>query len=122
MSLLTEFKNHVVNFLDELIDQFPNESDLVIGRVFLNNQISPEIVMNTFIREVLPYKQGIKDRDESLFLEGKMNFFNDLDKSKVNHFKRIWKSAALDNNDRDIIWKWFDLFVYFAERYKQSKS
>lgn len=122
MSLLTEFKNHVVNFLDELIDQFPNEPDLVIGRVFLNNQISPEIVMNTFIREVLPYKQGIKDRDESLFLEGKMIFFNDLDKSKVNHFKRIWKSAALDNNDRDIIWKWFDLFVYFAERYKQSKS
>jgi len=122
MSIVSEFKGHVINFLDELIVQFPSETDLVIGRVFLKDQISPEIVMNAFIKEVLPYKDGIKNRDESLFLEGKMNFLQTVDSSKVNHFRRIWKSSALDDSDRDVIWKWFDILLYFAERYQKSRS
>jgi hypothetical protein len=36
---------------------------------------------------------------------------------KVNHFKDLWLSDKLDDNDRDIIWKWMDLFISIADKY-----
>lgn len=122
MSILAQFKTHVINFLDELIEQFPTEADLVIGRVFIKDQIPAENVMTAFIVEILPYKEEIKNRDDTLFLEGKMNFLQNVSQTKANHFKKIWKSSALDHNDRDVIWKWFDILIYFVEQYQKSKS
>ena len=37
------------------------------------------------------------------------------------HFKKLWRSGVLDNDDKDIIWKCVDSFVYLADKYNKLK-
>jgi len=60
-------------------------------------------------------KKMIKDRNEVFFLEH--NLFDSLGKSKVGHFKQLWRSNHLENEDKEVIWKWVDTFVYLADKY-----
>ena len=119
ISVLCEFKNNLVNFFDELIEQFPDEGDLVVIRIFLNDQVPIAEVMNTVIAKILPHKEMVKNRDDDFF----MNYgglFEKLSKDKVNHFKVLWRSNRLDKDDRIAIWRWYDLFVSLAEKYQKA--
>jgi hypothetical protein len=121
--ILQEFKNNLITFFDELIDQFPTEADLVIIRIFLKDQIPIEEVINIFINTINKdgqrFKKMIKDRNENFFLES--NIFDSISKTKVVHFKKLWRSDSLDDDDKKIIWKWIDSFVYLGEKYIKSK-
>ena len=121
--ILQEFKNNLITFFDELIDQFPTEADLVIIRIFLKDQIPIDEVINIFINTINKdgqrFKKMIKDRNENFFLES--NIFDSISKTKVVHFKKLWRSNSLDDDDKKIIWKWIDSFVYLGEKYIKSK-
>jgi hypothetical protein len=121
--ILQEFKNNLITFFDELIDQFPTEADLVIVRIFLKDQIPIDEVINVFINTINKdgqrFKKMIKDRNEIFFLES--NIFDSISKTKVVHFKKLWRSNSLDDDDKKIIWKWIDSFVYLGEKYIKSK-
>ena len=123
--IIKQFKNSIISFLDELIGQFPNEGDLVIFRIFLKDRIPIVDIMNYFVRCILPLKDIIKERDEDFFLN-KCTLFESVtgqtDKNKVNRFKTLWRSPSLDEEDRKIIWTWFDSFVYLTEKYQKSKN
>ena len=119
IQILTDFKNSLVKFFDELIEQFPTEGDPVIIRIIIKDRASIHDVMMYFIREILPEKHIIKARDEKFFTEGK-SLFGMLPEDQGNSFKRIWKSPQLDKEDRMVIWQWTDLFVSLAEKYKKS--
>lgn len=120
--ILIQFKSNIISFIDELIEQFPKEGDLVIVRILLKDMAAPVDIMNNFISKIFPFRDVIKTRNDSFFLnsESASSLFSDLDKGKVNHFKRIWKSSSLDQQDREIIWIWFDTFIKMAERYQES--
>ena len=62
----------------------------------------------------------IKDRNETFFLEE--NIFENLSKSKTLHFKKLWRSGKLDDDDKKIIWKWIDSFVYLSDKYIKIKT
>jgi len=119
--VLIQFKNALTTFLDELINQFPEEGDLIMFRIFIKDRIPILDIMNLFILSLLPKKKMIVDKDENYFLNhcdllemnGKQN------KSKVNKFKKIWRSGRLDNEDKMVIWKWFESFIYLAEKYQK---
>lgn len=119
--IVDDFHSNIITFLDELIEQFPNEADLIIVRLFLKDSIPPIKIINMFIIEILPYKQSIAKRDDSVFLDGNISLFNSVRKSKVNHFKVLWRSSVLDDEDRKVIWKWFDMFIYLVEQFQQLK-
>ena len=121
-NIASEFKSTLVALLDELIDMFPQEIMLLLARVYVKDRVSETDAVNTFVLNVLPYKESIVSRDEEFFLQGKANFFSELDSSNVNHFKTIWKSNALDTDDKQMLWKWFDTFVYLAEKHVESKK
>ena len=124
LEILIEFKKHLINFFDELIDQFPNEGDLVVIRLFLSNQIEIKEVMNIFITNITMndnlFRNMIKERNEVFFLEH--DIFDSLSKQKAGHFKRLWRSGVLDTDDKLVIWKWLDTFVYFADKYTKCKQ
>jgi hypothetical protein len=124
LEILIEFKKHLINFFDELIDQFPDEGDLVVIRLFLSNQIEIKEVMNIFITNITMndnlFRNMIKERNEVFFLEH--DIFDSLSKQKAGHFKRLWRSGALDKDDKLVIWKWLDTFVYFADKYTKCKQ
>jgi|LakMenEpi03Aug12_release.lakeMendotaPanAssembly.Ray.scaffolds.fasta_scaffold496866_2 hypothetical protein len=121
--VLHEFKNGLICFFDELIDQFPEEGDLVIVRIFLKDQILIEDVMNMFVYHLTKddhkMKTMIKSRNETYFLDN--NFFENMNKNKVIHFKKLWKSGRLDDDDKKVVWRWIDSFVFLADKYMKIK-
>jgi hypothetical protein len=116
IKVLGEFRTNLVSFLDELIEQFPAEGDLVAARIFLADQVPILDIMNTFIRRVIPIKEMAKLRDDKFFLENEV-LFSQASTSKISYFKELWTSKILDDDDRQTIWKWFDLFIGIAEKY-----
>lgn len=120
--ILSEFKTQLLNFFDELIGQFPREGDLVIARLFLANQIPIKEVMETFIHKINTnnneLREMVKLRNESFFLEHSV--FMEIDKNKVNNFKRLWRSGQLDKEDKKVIWNWIDAFIYLSDKYAKE--
>jgi hypothetical protein len=139
IQVLKEFKNNLISFFDELIDQFPEMGDLVMIRIFLKDQILIKDVIEMFSFQLNKNEQQIrkiiKDRNEQFFLE-ENNFFDGLIntkadsssgmssggvKNKVSKFQNIWRSNRLDKEDKDTIWKWIDSFVFLTDKYNKLK-
>ncbi len=118
--LLSQLKEQLVLFFDELIELLPLESDLVIIRIFINDKIPITDVMNYVIRKLIPLKNLVQTTDDKFFINNNI-LFEQLDQHKVNHFKRIWTTGNLDSDDKKTIWKWFATFIYLAEKYSGSE-
>ena len=110
--ILSQFKDQLINFIDELIEQFPDESNFIIIRILIKDQMDTEDIIKKFIKDVLPYKEDIKERKDAFFLKNKF-----IETSNGSLFKMLWESNNLDNDDRIIIWKWIDLFVILGKKY-----
>lgn len=124
IQLLQTFKTQIINFLDELIQQFPNEHEFIIIRVFVKDQIPLADVLGRFIKMCLPFQDQIDNRDEAFFLESDL-ISNALGGSAIgtevmNKLKGLWKSNNLDNDDREMIWTWMSLFFQIASKYKSK--
>jgi len=114
--ILQQFKQQIIAFLDELIVQFPSEGELILLRIFFSDQIPIKEVMDDFNHRLLTVRELIRGRDEHFFLESN-TIFGEIEAGKVNHFKKLWRSGRLDNDDKETIWRWMDVFVKIADRY-----
>ena len=121
LQLMAEFRTQLVTFLDELIEQFPQEGDFVIIRIFIKDQVPVADVIGRFIRDLLPLKDQVKSRNQDFFLQNTILYTGaSLANDTINHFKDLWLSKQLDENDREIIWRWMDLFINIAYKYQKS--
>ena len=118
LTLLIQLKEQLIFFFDELIEQFPQEPDLVIIRIFLKDKIPIVDVMETIVKQLVPLKPMVEIKDDNFFLQHNI-LFETLDEKKVNHFKKLWQSGSLDSENRATIWKWFESFIFLAERYQK---
>lgn len=119
LRLMHEFRSQLINLLDELIEQFPEETDLVFIRIFMRDQIPVSDVLGRYIRDLLPLKNQIEQKDSSFFIQNSV-LYTQIADSKVNHFKNLWLSDKLDDDDRDIIWQWMALLTKIADQYYQK--
>ena len=117
--ILNEFKKGLISFFDELIEQFPEQGDLVVIRILLKDQLPVTQIMNYFIANVLPEKQMVKERNQKFFTESNA-LFGLLGNDRANNLKNIWKSPKLDKDDRDVMWKWIDTFIMMVEKYQKN--
>ena len=118
LGLIREFRDQLVSFLDDLIEAFPAESDLIIIRICVKDQLPMADVLGRYIRDLLPIAKQIKDRNAGFFLQNTLLYSGaPLATAKINHFKDLWQSDQLDDNDRDTIWKWMDVLNAVASRY-----
>ena len=67
-------------------------------------------------------KKNIEERNDSFFLNHNTLFENVIDKTKIIHFKKIWRSPQLDQEDKETIWKWVDSFVFLSDKYAKNKT
>jgi len=120
--VLAEFKSSLITFFDELISQFPSEPDLVIARIVLKDQVPIKDVVDEFNLKINMedglLKKMVKERNETFFLEH--NIFDYLGKDKVNNFKKLWRSGNLDDEDKEVVWKWIDSFIFLGDKYAKS--
>ena len=124
--ILKEFKKNLISFVDELIDQFPSEGDLVILRIYFSDQCEIKEVMESFTQYLNKddniIKKNIEERNDSFFLNHNTLFENVIDKTKIIHFKKIWRSPQLEQEDKETIWKWVDSFVFLSDKYAKNKT
>lgn len=121
LNLIREFRLQLVNFLDELIEQFPYEGDFVIIRIFIKDQVPMADVLGRYIRDLLHIADQVKERNEKFFLENTVLYAGaSVASNKVNHFKELWLSNQLDENDREMIWRWMDLLTTIANTYYKN--
>jgi len=124
IKLLSLYKEQLITFLDELIEQFPREGDLVILRIFFGNQIDTATVIDIFLERINAnsnqLRKMIKERNETFFLEH--DAFYGTDQSKVSHFRNLWLSNDLDDETKVTIWNWIDIFVSIADKYSKEKD
>jgi len=124
LQILSQFKNSLISFFDELIELFPEESDLIMIRIFLKDQIPIMEVMNILNFNINKndgkLKIQMEQHNEQFFLEN--NFLDGIDKHKILHFKKLWKSSRLDNEDKAMIWKWVDSFLIMINKYNKLKQ
>lgn len=121
LQILQQFKQGLITFFDELISMFPTEGDLVIVRIFINDQVPIMDVMEHFVTQLLPLKDVVKERNDEFFLNNNV-LFEALNQSRVGYFKTLWQSGVLDKEDKETVFRWFDSFIFLAERYAKLKG
>jgi hypothetical protein len=121
-------KNTVLEFITDLKEAIftrPTEQgDLLIVEFFFkkmnNTAISDHIVSN-----VLPHKAQIEGRKIEFFLNKKKEIFAGLPEDRVNYFadlvRKSEEDGGLANDDRDVIWRYFDTLLELATEYKKKK-
>ena len=97
IEILRIFKDLLVKFLDALIEQLPQESDLIVLRIMLGEQIPIEEVISIFCNRILPYTDYIFKHDERFFIDC-TDIFEGIKSDKVSYFKRLWNRYCNGNS------------------------
>lgn len=119
---MQEFRKNLVQFLDELIEQFPEETKFVMIRIAIQNQVPVADVIGRFIRDILPFREEARQRNDRFFIDHPFLYMSEKDmenigKEKIDQFTKLWRSDRLDDKDRSIIWDWLDIFMEYAHKY-----
>lgn len=113
-----QFREKLIDFLDEIVEMHPRESEFILMRMVIK-QIPLEDLIGKFIRDILPLEEYVKKRDESFFLNNTILYIDGkLGEDQINHFKNLWLSNSLDDEERDTIWLWMDMFINISNEYK----
>lgn len=116
--LMQKFRDQLVTFLDEIIEQFPTECDFVLIRMFIKDQIPVHDILGRFIRDILPLKEHVEKREETFFLNNTLLYTGgNISDEKINHFQELWQSDKLDTDDRETIWTWMECFIKISDCY-----
>jgi gluconate kinase len=119
VQILDKFHKCLVLFFDELIDMFPNEKEFIILRILVKDQIPSTQIMSYFVyvhnnEEIIT---SIQKRDDQFFLKNIL--FSKFSKSEI--FKNLWENN-LDQENKDMIWKWVDAFMKMTKNYIDCKN
>tara|TARA_Y100001970_G_C14055188_1_gene761167 strand:- start:197 stop:586 length:390 start_codon:yes stop_codon:yes gene_type:complete len=119
-TLLKAFNNQLNSFVTELIKTYPQEYNFKVFKntICLIQKVNPRKVLLLFIEYITPYKDKLLNRDESFFLDE--NYTSIVQKTDnqenawklINQLKLYWKDT--NNNNKDIIWKYFHQLITLA--------
>lgn len=121
IEILLLYKNNMLEFLDNLIELCPEESELIMFRILLENQIPIEDAISNMAKVMIPLKEVILKKDERFFLD-ENDIFGKAKQDKVIKWKQVWVKKNLNKSDRDAIWKWIDLFLKLCEMYVNHEA
>jgi hypothetical protein len=117
-NILNALKEQVLNLLNDLMEIFPEETDIMLTRLFFETQADPQLVMDGFIKWVYPWKEQIINSNEEFF-EKSERIFGPIPADKVIRFKKMWKENLLSDDDKKIVWSYFNVYIKCIERYKK---
>lgn len=119
------FKEKMVDFFDELLEQIPNEPSLYLLRVFINDKIPASWVLGRFMKDGLKYKKFIDARNDKIFLESDFlygSYVKELGKNDLSKFNKFWsdESRYLSKQAKQTVWEWMDFFFKISEAYHNA--
>lgn len=111
MSTLDAFNDTMTQFINELVQTFPEEKTFKKYQVTLDIVISttPKQCLKGYMDSVGPFSGKIMSRDETFFTEDAkdIEFINDLNISK------IW-TPELSSSTKDAIWQYLQTLFLFG--------
>jgi hypothetical protein len=119
LTILKDFHATLINFVDELIGQFPQEGDLIVFRIFIKDKIPIHDLVIHLVSRVANCRDKLDNRDERFFLEEE-SMFEGANKSKILNLKTLWRSPDLDSEDKACIWQWVISLIGLADKYVET--
>jgi hypothetical protein len=120
MSVKQTFLNQIDNFLDEVKIISNNNTEIMIfcEQYNLLKSVNSKLIVEYFIKFVYPFKEKIRDKDESFFLQGGgQEDLNDKSGLKLRDtLTNLWANK-LDQDKKEIIWKYLLVFCLLGEKY-----
>lgn len=114
------FKKQVIVFLDELISSFPQQTIFVIIRIYVKDQIPLDDVLGRYIKFCLPHKDVVANRNEEFIRSDTLMKSFGATEWAINTKKTLeefWLSDLLDNDNKEMIWKWLNLLMNISNKY-----
>ena len=112
------FNAKLMEFMQDLIDTFPNDNEFIACQQLLDASIKfdmkfPQSMFNQYI--VDKYEQYLVDENEDFFLkESYDQTITDL--QFVEKLKQIWRT--LDKDNKSIVWKYMKCLLVLNKRCK----
>jgi len=119
--ILDQLKAQVINLLDDILSICPDESDILLMRIFFENQLSPDIIMTEFIKWVYPWKDYINKHDEKFFIEND-HIFGNYPSDQVQHFKQKFIDGTFTEEDKSTIWAYFEVFISLIDQFNTKTN
>ena len=112
-----ELKKQKIKFFDELIEQFPCEPNFVLVRIWIQDQLPESEYMKRFTNQLYPHKECVESKNPELF-----KIFDKMMskgwKSSTPVFQKIYEDS--DEDDRNVLWQWINLFLKIVENHIKS--
>lgn len=122
ITVLQRFKKGLVQFLDELINWMPEDSELVMTRILIQDTLPIEEVMKKFVLHVKPHQDKIEKKDEQFFLNDPEVFGTVKDRNRVLSLKKLWINPSFASTDKEKAWKWMSFFLKCINLYLEHKT
>jgi len=117
ISYLKVFTNLINEFLLELTQIFPEETNLQCYYLSVTgiNKVNPRITLDYFKYYVIPYRNLIAERNESFFLD---DYDENVGLSKnsivqATKLKDLWK--VMSNETKEKVWEYFENLIKITE-------
>jgi hypothetical protein len=110
--LIDTFFNQFTDFLKQLENMYPDDTDFPVFLTTLNllKSTNPILVVK-FVKENIVdlYKDKILNKDESFFLDQDYTKHGDVDLNIVHKLKKYVKDMS--PNSKDVVWKYIELIM-----------
>ena len=106
MASYQAFNSMMQEFMNELIQTFPEEKSLKIENTKFATlkKANPKKIVETFMHAISPYTDSISKKDESILLENNIDF---LKKMNIKN----WWTSDLSANTKDAIWQYLNTLI-----------
>jgi hypothetical protein len=123
IELLIQLKTQLVNFFDELIETFPDETDFIIFRILIKDKVPIIDIMKYIVNDLCPLYDMVKNKNEAFFLDNNILFskFDEKKTEKINRLKKLWLSGTLDKENKEVMWSWFNSIIYLGTKFNELK-
>jgi hypothetical protein len=120
MSTKQVLLTQIDNFINELCTIFQNNGEILLFREKYNlvRGVNSNLIIEYFITYIYPFKKNIMNMEESFFLDGGgQEELKDNSGLKLrDNIKTLWITQLSDEN-KEIIWKYFKIFILLCEKY-----
>jgi hypothetical protein len=118
MSYNAMFIEQTQNLIEILVDILPDNYNVKVFKEGFETlrKYNKQLIINGYIKYVLPHKKYIIEHNDKFFLEGggQENLVNDNNYQFTIDIKKDW--GKISNDDKEILWKCFNILVLIAEK------
>ena len=121
--LVNGLQTQIVRFIkflrENILTRQEDIDNSFLVELFFANMGGYEI-MDHAVSKLLPWKNQIVERDENFFLTNTF-IFKGLPQEQIEYFGKLLGGDQITPVNKEAVWKFFDVFVVFAEEFKKMK-